>query len=96
MFIYERKLADHGIDKGVATRRGIKLIESMNAMNMIIMNGIDSGHDFTFKSDNGQSINDYIIFSDSIINTLSFSSNQHELTRWLSLIKIIVFIFLIQ
>ena len=62
---------------GTAARtRGIKLISSMNSVNMIIMNGIDSGGEHTYEkvmeTKDGKtivctSVIDYIILSDNIV-----------------------------
>ena len=46
-----------------AHTRGKQLIRFMNSLNMVIINGIDSGGDFTF---NDKSIVDYIIVSENI------------------------------
>lgn len=40
----------------------------MNAVQMVVMNGIDSGGEFTFRnSKKGASVTDYIILSDNIV-----------------------------
>ena len=66
-YTFARNVVDDDKKSCPARTRGIQLVESMNAVNMVIMNGIDSGGNFTFEHPNGSSIVDYIILSDNII-----------------------------
>ena len=68
--------ADGG-GSGAPRTRGIQLVDSRNSAGMVIMNGIDSGGEYTFErtiSNNGSdtveiqnSMIDYIILSDNIV-----------------------------
>ena len=75
--VFDRKVVDQGV--GVARSRGISLVDSMNSVNMIIINGIDSGGGYTFENKNGSSTIDLIIVSDNIFmpgNTLQIDANN--------------------
>ena len=68
IFTFPRSVSDEkGGGSTMARTRGNQLVNSMNSVNMVIMNGIDSGGEYTFENQNGNSMIDYIILSDNII-----------------------------
>ena len=68
LMAFSRLVSDaQGGSGSVARTRGIQLINSMNSVNMVILNGIDSGGEFTFDGHQGSSMIDYIILSDNIM-----------------------------
>jgi len=62
--------------------RGLHLMSTMNAINMVVMNGIDSGGEHTFRHLNiPTSVLDYIIISDNILlpgNEIKFLDKSIE------------------
>ena len=65
-FSFSRSTQD--MVKGGDANKGAHLVASMNAVQMVVMNGIDSGGEFTFRnSKKGASVIDYIILSDNIV-----------------------------
>ena len=62
----------------VTRNKGIQLINSMNSVNMVIMNGVDNGGDYTYEVDNRKSINDYIILSDNILLPLVATNDTDD------------------
>ena len=61
--VFPRESVDWKVE-GIARERGRQLVESMNACNMIILNGIDTKSKFTCQNRyRGESIIDYIIVS---------------------------------
>ena len=64
-YVFNRNTKDTEFRESEAFSRGKEFIDSMNSVNMIVLNGIDSGGDFTFLHPNGgSSIIDYITLSD--------------------------------
>ena len=62
-----RTIQDTNVN-ALAKDRGMQMIESMNACNMVIMNGIDSGGEFTcINGYRGKSVIDYIILDEDIL-----------------------------
>ena len=65
--VFPRITQDAG--KSGDSSRGGYLVSSMNASQMVVMNGVDSGGECTFMSSNkGSSVIDFIILSDNIIS----------------------------
>ena len=64
--VFPRSVSDQNCGT-VARSRGIDLVDSMNSVNMVIMNGIDSGGGFTFENKIGKSTIDLIMLSDNIV-----------------------------
>lgn len=62
-YVFRRTVADE------SNSRGSDFIKTMNAANMIVINGIDSGGNATFEHDNGKgsSVIDLIVLSDNIV-----------------------------
>lgn len=60
--IYPRVSSDNKIGTG-----GRGLVETMNNLGMVIMNGRDGGGEFTFRSESGKSVIDYIFLSEGLI-----------------------------
>ena len=60
-----------------ARTRGIQLVDSMNSVGMVIMNGIDAGGQFTYRhyDEKRMSMNDYIILSDNIVIPSIYCNN---------------------
>ena len=86
--VFGRNVMDvDGGGAGAARSRGIRLVNSMDAAGMVIMNGIDSGGGYTFertitKSDTKEvevqtSMIDYIILSDNILLPGCGTSNHN-------------------
>ena len=59
---FSRMTEDKSV-KGYVAQMGKLLLDTMNSCEMIILNGIDSGHSFTSYQENGQSIVDYIMIN---------------------------------
>ena len=74
--IFSRDSCDNTISNNSSKRKGTQLINSMNAVNMIILNGIDSDSQYTYESKNGNSIIDYIIVSDNLLMPFLTSDNK--------------------
>ena len=65
---HDMDLKDKDGKKSKDANRGSFLVTSMSASGMVVMNGIDSGGEYTFTSTNsGSSVIDLIILSDNII-----------------------------
>jgi len=87
-FYFERVIEDNS-PSSESFSRGGQLIKTLNAANMVVLNGIDSGGEFTFKSTSGQSMIDYIAVSENILFPGSIiqqggnllSGNSHSLTK---------------
>jgi hypothetical protein len=66
---FPRISEDKDIERATAKERGKYLIETMNACNMVIMNGIDKISNFTcINRYKGKSVVDYIILQENFVN----------------------------
>ena len=64
-FIFPRRTQD---SESKDASRGAFFVSSMNASQMVIMNGLDSGGDYTFSnSRDDSSVINFIILSDNIV-----------------------------
>ncbi len=66
--VFKRNSQDGDVSRN-AKREGRILVETMNAWDMLIMNGIDSGGEYTYESKNkkGASVIDYIILDKELV-----------------------------
>lgn len=54
--VFERKSQDRKVGQG-----GRELIDSMEGLDLVVMNGCDGGGEFTFRSTGGTSVIDYVM-----------------------------------
>ncbi len=72
--VIERTSEDNKID-GSALERGHQFVDSMNACNMVILNGVDNMAEYTFEVRNRKSTVDLLIVDDRIFQQGDYRGN---------------------
>jgi hypothetical protein len=65
--------------KKIVKKQGRMFLETMNANDMFIMNGLDSGSQYTFEGKKGASVIDYIILCRELVNIAYEELEEKEL-----------------